>query len=536
MYHESGLITLHVASDILIALAYFSIPVALIYFVRRRKDLAYNWIFILFALFIVLCGTTHIFGVISIWNAVYRLDGVIKALTAIASIGTAVILWRLMPHALVLPGIKEIINRRDELERLAAQRTTELTEVNNTLRKSEENLKIVAEKADLANQAKTDFLANISHELRTPLNVIVGISDILIRQEDLPAKSQKLVDVQQNSAQTLKSLINDLLDISKIESRNFSLNIESFNINTVLKDAVQAFTVESQDKDIELHFIPAKEDISLSGDPARIRQIITNLISNAIKFTHKGSITVKADIQHDEKPGEYHIEISVTDTGIGITTGHLDKIFDRFSQLNDSSTRQYSGAGLGLSISKEIARVMGGELTAVSEIEKGSVFTFTVDLPGSVEDTQTPKEQSKKTQADKNNNTSLDRPLVLAVDDYPANILVLENMLDEMGYDCITAHNGTEALSQISEHYDDIYAVLMDLQMPEIDGLEATRQIRKIEEETANKGHLPIIAITAHALQGTEEECIEAGMDLYLAKPYQREHLAELLKKCAKIG
>jgi len=280
MFEQREVIALHAISDFLIALAYFSIPVALVYFARRRKDLAFHWIFLLFALFIVLCGTTHIFGILAIWHAYYRLDGLVKLATAIASIGTAIVLWRLIPMALALPSLSEIKKRKDELETLVEQRTSELMETNRALIQS-------AERAEAASQAKSNFLANMSHEIRTPMNAIVGLTDLL--QRGVPIEQQRLFfKTMESSATQLLGLINDLLDISKIENHNIALDEVTFSLEKLVAEVVSINAVQAGNRGIELvNDYDCAKPLDVYGDPLRLKQVLTNVVGNAVKFTEK---------------------------------------------------------------------------------------------------------------------------------------------------------------------------------------------------------------------------------------------------------
>lgn len=527
MYYEQGLIWLHIVSDLLITFSYYSIPVALIYFAKRRRDLAYNWMFLMFAFFIILCGTTHIFNIVSIWAPVYRLDGIVKLLTGIISISTAILLWRLMPHALALPSQMEIAQRKDELEVLVQQRTQELTMANEALRQSEENFKALAEKSETASRAKSEFLANMSHELRTPMNAVVGLSHILSLNKALPIKEAEMVRTLQLSAQSLMGLINDLLDISKIESNRLQIEHIPFKLSEVINEVFSVLSVKAEEKHIALHcdYSPTNEEHFL-GDPLRIRQILINLVSNAIKFTNEGGVNVTVDSYLLDK-GKTEFRIRVADTGIGIPKEKIDSIFDKFIQADTSITRKYGGTGLGLAISKNLAEMMGGTICAESEYGSGAIFTLQLPLE-QVSDPKMILETEKSFSGKKDKATAPQR--ILLVEDYKPNVLVAQSILEELGYEVEVASSGKEAITLITEKRGHYYAVLMDIQMPDMDGYEATYFVRE-EEKAKGLPALPIIAMTAHALLGDKEKCLSAGMNDYISKPFQPEELEQALSR-----
>ncbi len=509
MYHETGLIGLHIASDFLIAMAYFSIPVALLFLVRKRKDITFNWIFLLFALFIILCGTTHVFSVISMWAPVYRLDGIIKMVTALASVGTGIFLWRMMPFVLSLPSLAELKQRKDELETLVEERTSEL--------------KAAKEKAESASIAKTDFLANMSHEIRTPMNAIVGLTDLLKRGKLKEEKQTLFLETLDSSARQLMSLINDLLDISKIESNTIQLVKIPFNLNEIILEVASINRVSAEGKSVEFHICnECPEALAVIGDSTRLRQVLMNIVGNAVKFTDHGHVRIDARCkQQGSKAG---IILNVTDTGIGIPSDKLEAIFTKFSQADSSITRKFGGTGLGLSISKTLIGLMGGSISVRSAVGEGSVFTIEITLPvftpsGAVLDWNAVPASG---QVHKKGLT------VLVVEDNAANVMLATSALDMHGYDYEVAENGKVAVDMFEAKPFD--AVLMDIQMPVMDGCTATQHIR--EKETASsRRRIPIIGITAHAFREDRERCIAAGMDEYLSKPFRPEELEDILSK-----
>lgn len=511
MYHEGDLIALHVFSDLLIAAAYFSIPVALVYFVRKRKDIAFHWIFLLFAAFIMLCGTTHIFNIIAIWHAVYRLDGLVKLATAIASVGTAVLLWRLIPMALALPGIDEIRRRRDQLEILVAERTAEL--------------QVAKEKAEAASAAKTEFLTNMSHEIRTPMNAIVGLTSILRNGQNIPPEKQRVfIDTMATSAEQLMLLINDLLDIARIEANNVRVDHAPFSLKAAVDEVAALARVQAAKNGIDLVVeITGDGSDRVVGDSLRLRQVMTNIAGNAVKFTEHGHVKIALGT-HAVAPARTAVTVVISDTGIGIPPEQREAVFGKFVQGDATITRRFGGTGLGLSISRMLTDLMGGTITLESEVGKGSVFTVSLTFDNAVE--ATPAHSSAITAPQDGQARR-----VLVVEDNDANLLLVSSALEEMHYGFDTARNGEQALNMLAmTTYD---AVLMDVQMPVMDGLTATRLWRA--KEAAKGGYTPIIGVTAHALKGDREKCLAAGMDDYLAKPFKPEELQAALQKMLSV-
>lgn len=377
------IVWLHVAADILIAFSYFSIPVALWYFARKRPDMPFRTIFILFATFITLCGLTHVMGVIVLWWPAYGVEGLVMLATGIVSAMTAVLVWRIMPKALTLPGPSELqeINRQlnasyDEVERKVRERTAELERLNADLTEARR-------KADAASEAKSEFLANMSHEIRTPMNAVVGIADLLKRSEPLTPKQAEFIATLQTSAESLLALINDLLDIEKIERQDIELESIPFQVVETVEDAVRVLRMRAQEK--ELNFTLDTRCTELGnrrhlGDPARLRQILLNLGSNAIKFTQYGGVTITLDCQPNHAPGTDLITIAVRDTGIGIPPENHARIFEKFMQADTSISRRYGGTGLGLSIVRRLVELMDGSIVLESAEGEGSCFTIRLPL------------------------------------------------------------------------------------------------------------------------------------------------------------
>lgn len=387
--------------------------------------------------------------------------------------------------------------------------------------KMEEDLVEARNRADMANAAKSEFLANMSHEIRTPMNAIIGLANILNADNTLPEKNRTAVRTLKTSAQTLLELINDLLDIEKIETKSISFEKIAFCFDELVEEVFSLLQAKAEERKITMSYCNAEcSHLQFLGDPLRIRQILINLVSNAIKFTSDGSITVR--IERDGTDDNSLVRLSVADTGIGIASDKLDHIFEKFTQADSSTTRQYGGTGLGLAICKSLVEVMGGDIGVTSQLGRGSEFTVTLPL-------QTTGHSKTVRKAEKASlPVTKERPRLLLVEDYPANILVATMTLENMGYDVVSAPNGEEALQILQKEHDRFMAVLMDVQMPVMDGLETTQRLRQLSNDNGWP-RLPVIAMTAHVLQGDRERCLQAGMDHYIAKPFREEELGQLL-------
>lgn len=389
--------------------------------------------------------------------------------------------------------------------------------------RAEEQMIEAVKKAEAANIAKTEFLANMSHEIRTPMNAIIGLSNILAG-ESLTTRQKEFVRTLQMSADSLLSLINDLLDISKIEARTVELERIPFDLSQILQEVISMMNVKAQEKNLnfsmDAHCILNREFV---GDPTRIRQIFVNLCSNAIKFTDKGGIHIDVICSTGADPAIEMISIAVKDTGIGIAPAQLDHIFEKFVQADTSINRKYGGTGLGLAITKTLAGIMGGDIKVESELGKGSVFTVTIPLGvvGHIE-AAAPTPLKKENEKEMSEN----KKRILLVEDYAPNVLVAGTFLEEFGYDWDSAKSGNEAVAMFENgHYA---AILMDVQMFGMNGLEATRIIRAYETQHGKK-RTPIIGMTAHALAGDRERCLGVGMDDYISKPFNPNELQEKL-------
>jgi signal transduction histidine kinase/CheY-like chemotaxis protein len=406
---------------------------------------------------------------------------------------------------------QELMHKTQQLENSA--RSLELANAEATA---------ACEAAWKADRAKSDFLANMSHELRTPMNAVIGLTNILLHKEHPPEKQKEYLDVLQTSAHHMMKLIDDLLDIARLESDQTQLEKTSFNLLEVLNDVVSINTIRASQKNLELLLhIHSKPPAFLLGDPGRLRQILINLIGNAVKFTEKGQITLDLDCIANPVTSMWDIKITIADTGIGIQQEKLDGIFDKFTQADNSIRRTYGGTGLGLSISKTLIELMQGTISVESISGKGSRFTINVSLPNA-EDIMQYSVDSHDI-----NETAQKNAHILLVEDYKGNILVVTSILEMYGYSYELAKNGNDALIKLSHTHFDL--ILMDVQMPEMDGLEVTRRIR-ISESTTDSLPIPIIGMTAHALAGDRQRCIDAGMSDYIAKPFDLQKLLKSIR------
>ncbi|RZL00072.1 MAG: response regulator [Rubrivivax sp.] len=373
-------------------------------------------------------------------------------------------------------------------------------------------------------EAKSRFLATMSHEMRTPLHGMLGLTRML-RDEEVRPLAQERLDLVERSGEHLLSVINDVLDTSKIEAGHVHVERRPFDLSAVIHDVVAIASVNAQAKGLQVLLestLPALHDVT--GDAARVRQVLHNLLGNAVKFTDHGCITVRVSrvAAHDT------VTLAVEDSGIGIPTEELPFIFEAFHQVESSMERRHGGAGLGLTISQKLCRAMGGDLRCSSTPGRGSVFVASLDLPVVARAQPLPPRGHDQTgeAAASSLRGEGGRGVVLLVEDNPINALVADAALKQHGLTVVLADDGHQALRWLQDHQPDL--VLMDCQMPGMDGYETTRQIRALERQQA-RHRVPIVALTANVLPEERQRCLDAGMDDHLPKPFQRQDLDHVL-------
>jgi PAS domain S-box-containing protein len=668
MNGERPVISLHLIADLLIALAYYSIPVALVYFVRRRRDLRFNWVFWMFAAFITACGTTHLFNVWAIWQPLYRLDGVVKVATGALSVATAMALWPLIPKALALPSTTQLEGR-------VAERTAELGAANESLRRemaaraeaeaARSRLAAIVENSDDAiigvtligeitswnkgaarifgyaaaeavgqsiltlvpperhneeqdilgrigrgeliehyetvrvtkdgrrrdisltvspvldgagrvvgaskiarditdrkqterererllgieraaraeaehvSRMKDEFLATLSHELRTPLNAIYGWAQMLRRQTPPPGTNGDLAEglevIERNArAQTL--LIEDLLDVSRIVSGKVRLDVRPTDLPTLLAEVVKSTEPAAAGKEIRVRTVADPLAGPVSADPDRLRQVLWNLLTNAIKFTPKGGhvdVTLRRVASH--------VEAVVSDNGQGIAPQLLPHVFERFRQGDSSSTRRHGGLGLGLAIVKHLVELHGGSVTARSHGEgQGSTFTVTLPIRATVGDAEPARAPAGATPA-RPGDAAGDLPSlaglrVLVVDDEPDARDLVRRLLEGAGAEVTTAASAADAVQRLSDATRSgrpPQVIVSDIGMPDEDGYALIRRVRQLPPDAG--GDIPAAALTAFARSEDRTRAMLAGFQSHVAKPVEPGELVAVVASLAGV-
>ena len=504
------LVYLHVISDALIALAYFTIPFALIYLVNKRHDLAFNYIFFLFAIFILACGLTHVLAIYTVWQGAYWLSGGMKALTALASIATAMTVWPLIPKILALPS-------PHHLQNLNVQLAEQVKKKQHAVERAEEFSKL-----------KSAFVANMSHELRTPLNAIMGYSQLLFTKESNDEK-RKFLSTINTAGESLLTLINDVLDISKIEAGKLEIKYAEVSLKKLFVDMNNLFSQKAEEKGIDFIVdFPDNAPTRALLDGPRVRQILLNLCSNAVKCTSNGKVKISFQAKPATVNNKYgnrmNIAFVVEDTGFGISAQEQQEIFGAFIQAKHSTKQAIGGTGLGLAISLDLARAMEGDIKLTSTLGQGSCFTlelFDVDV------FQQMPEQSAAVPSVKKINISakdidFQPATILVVDDIEFNRELLVSYLADWHFNIIEAENGQVALDKVELCLPDV--ILMDMKMPVMDGYQAVHHLKK-NDKTKD---ITIIAVTASAMSEQESRIREVADD-YIRKPVSQAELVTTL-------
>jgi signal transduction histidine kinase/CheY-like chemotaxis protein/HPt (histidine-containing phosphotransfer) domain-containing protein len=434
-----------------------------------------------------------------------------------------------------LPGDDELAQMGNDFNAILNEIEKKDDKLQNLKENLEEQVKIRTEQVEAASKAKGDFLATMSHELRTPMNAVIGMAELL-QYTELNAKQQRYAEIISHSGEQLLSIINDILDFSKIEAEKMDIEEIMFEPRQIVSELEHTFLIQAEQKELDLK-ITLDSDVHgyVIGDPLHLRQILVNLVANAIKFTHQGRVEVLLRTQEDEH--DYiNFYFEVKDTGVGISQEKQLELFSVFHQVDSSTTREYGGTGLGLAISQKLANMMGGQIQVESQVEsqvegggeQGSCFFFTLPFKKVTQEALDNNEQLRELSSEVTSTDFVENQYfkILITDDDPINKEVIKGILTNLGFQVDTADNGQQAfdavMKQEAEHYD---LILMDIQMPGMDGYDTTRKIRQAGI------NIPIVALSAHASSQASQASLDSGMNGYLTKPIQMEKLNRTLSK-----
>ena len=537
------LVWLHLTSDVVTALAYYSVAVAIVYFTNERKDLPAHTVMLLVGFFFIfaLCGTTHLMEIVTLWHPFYWLSGLIKAVTGAWSFYTfTFLLIPLIPVALDAPSPaqlaltnKELEESRRciqainvELEQRVQERTAQLEASNRTKDELLMREQMIRAEAEAANRAKDEFLSILSHELRTPLNAILGWSAMLRQRTLSQDKVLRALETIERNAKSQAQLIEDILDISRIITGKLRLQVRPVNLVPVIESAIESVRLAAEAKSIRLQSRIDAQAGLLLGDANRLQQVVWNLLSNALKFTPKdGRVEIRLQRVYS------HAEITVSDTGPGISSDFLPFVFDRFRQHDSTTTRSYGGLGLGLAIVRQLVELHGGTVTVVSPgIGQGTTFTVTLpgiiipQLPSDPEPLNSIVEAKGKVEA----SPTLEGLQILVVDDEADALELLNTILQNNGAEVIAVASVKQALTIIETATDRSPDVLVsDIGMPDEDGYSLIRKLRQLEAQRGGK--LPAIALTAYAGSDDRRQALLAGFQMHLTKPVDAAELVAVV-------
>jgi signal transduction histidine kinase/ActR/RegA family two-component response regulator len=505
MFEQPDVIWTHIVGDALIAFAYFSIPFALVYFASRRPDLSFGRTFALFAAFIFACGTTHLFQVWAIWQPLYRLEGIVKLVTAAVSLATSWYLYRHLGTALKIPSPEQLRAANAALEAEVGERRTAQEALRVMTQSLEERVRQRTAELERANRVKDEFLAVLSHELRTPLHSILGWTALVRKDPTVQGHDKVLraLDLVERNGRLQAQLINDLLDVSAMVTGSLRLEKADVDVAEVVRSTVEAALPGARKKDIAVEVALPDSLGIVHGDRVRLEQLFSNLLANAVKFTPKfGRITVSGT-RRDGKA-----EVRVSDTGIGIDSDFLPFVFDRFRQADSSETRGYGGLGLGLAIVRALVEAHEGSVRAESEgRDRGSSFVVTLPLAIARDTVEAPREPGPV-------RAELGGLRALVVDDDESTRELVQATLAEAGLSVITAPSAEDARPLLATTPFDV--LLCDLSMPGETGFDLLRFVR---DTPGPNQHTTAIAVSALAREEDQRRSILSGFDAHVAKP-----------------
>lgn len=540
---KPGLVWLHLISDALTAIAYYSVAIAIVYFRNQRKDLPARSVTLFTGYFFVfaLCGSTHLMGVVTLWYPIYWFTGLLKAFNALwSSYAFTFLLIPLIPIALDAPSpaqlaitnqeLEDSRNRIQsinvELEQRVQKRTAQLEASNRAKDEALIREQVIRESAEAANRAKDEFLSVLSHELRTPLNAILGWSQMLRKQHLSQDRAMRALETIERNARSQAKIIEDILDISRIITGKLRLQVSPVNLVTVIEAAIESVRLAAEAKSIRIQSVLDSSKNPISGDADRLQQVIWNLLSNAIKFTAKGGqLQIRLELVNS------HVEITVSDTGQGISPDFLPYVFDRFRQHDSTTTRSYGGLGLGLAIARQLVELHGGTISVASPgIGQGT--TFIIKLPVMIihKPSSEPEALDSIAEADRRIDAepTLEGLQILVVEDEADSLELLSTILQGYGAQVIPVASVSEALEIIENATGQSLDILVsDIGMPNEDGYSLIRKLRQLEAQRG--GWIPAVALTAYAKSEDRRQALLAGFQMHLPKPVEPADLAAVI-------